>query len=120
MAGVFAMLEFTRTAQPLTTYDNVYSAPIRSYENDTEVQNLRYDDDLFYGFQVLTRVKILSDDSDLLEDKIIWRDDLDQIELPPFFRSPLGSSRLLVNETAKNALESEGIRGIRFIEPFSL
>jgi hypothetical protein len=103
-----------------TSFDNVYSAEIRSYENDANVQNSQYKDDLFYGFQVLTRVKILSDESDLWEDKIIWRDDLDQIELPPFFRSPLGSSRLLVNQEARDALEAADIRGIRFIEPFSL
>ncbi len=103
-----------------TPFDNVYSAPIRSYENDAELQNLQYDDDLFYGFQVLTRVKILSDESDLWEDKIIWRDDLDQIDLPSFFRSTLGSSRLLVNQEARDALEAAGIRGIRFIEPFGI
>jgi hypothetical protein len=105
-----------------TPFDNVYSAPIRSYENDTEVQNLPYNDNLFYGFQVLTRLKILNDESNLFrsERKIIWRDDLDQLDIPLFFRSPLGSSRLLVNQKARDALEAAGIRGIRFIEPFGI
>jgi hypothetical protein len=103
-----------------TPFDNVYSAEIRSYENDAALQDLEYDDDLFYGFQVLSRVEILSNDSNVFKRKIVWRDDLDQIDLPPFFYSPLGSSRLFVNQETRDALEAAGIRGIRFIEPFGI
>jgi hypothetical protein len=103
-----------------TPFDNVYSAPIRSYENDVEVQNLRYNDNLFYGFQVLPRIKLATDDSDFFENKIIWREDINPLELPYFFREPRSQSHLLVNQESRDALESAGIRGIRFIEPFGI
>jgi hypothetical protein len=100
-----------------TPFDNVYSAPIRSYENDSEIQNLQYNDNLFYGFQVLTRFKLLTDDSDFFEDKITWRDDINPLELPYFFLEPKSPGELLVNKKARDALEVAGIGGIRFIEP---
>jgi hypothetical protein len=100
-----------------TPFDNVYSAPIRSYENDSEIQNLQYSDNLFYGFQVLTRVKLLTDDSDFFEDKITWRDDINPLELPYFFLEPKSPGELLVNQKARDALEAAGIRGIQFTKP---
>jgi hypothetical protein len=93
---------------------------IRTYENDLLMQDLKYDDDLFYGFQVLPRVKLLTDDSDFFENKVIWRDDINLLELPNFFREVQRPGELLVNQEARDALESAGIRGIRFTEPFSL
>jgi hypothetical protein len=100
-----------------TKFDNIYSLPIRSYENDSEVENLCYDDALFYGFQVLPRVKLLTDDSDFFEDKITWRDDINPLELPCFFLEPKSPGELLVNQKARDALETAGIRGIQFTKP---
>jgi hypothetical protein len=100
-----------------TPFDNVYSAEIRSYENESTLHNLQYEDNFFYGFQVLPQVKILTDDSDLFENKVIWRDNIDPFDLPCFFREPKSPGKLLVNQKARDALEVAGIGGIRFIEP---
>jgi hypothetical protein len=100
-----------------TPFDNVYSTEIRSYENNSVLQNLQYADDLFYGFQVLTRFKLLTDDSNFFEDKVTWRDDINPLELPYFFREPKSPGELLVNQDARDALEAAGIRGIQFTKP---
>jgi hypothetical protein len=101
-------------------FDNIFTEPnIRKYEDDATVQGLRYDDELFYGFQVLPRVRLLTDDSDKtnrMGKKVIWRDDV--AELPFFFRESRFLGSLLVNQEARDALEKAGIRGLRFTPAF--
>jgi hypothetical protein len=103
-----------------TPFEYLADEDVRNYENDLAVQGLTYDDDLFYGFQVLTRVQLLTDDSDFFEDRVVWRDKINPLELPYFFREPKSPGRLLVNQEARDALEAASIRGIRFIEPFGI
>jgi hypothetical protein len=103
-----------------TPFEYPADEDILTYENDLTVQGLKYDDDLFYGFQVLSQVKLVTDETDFFENKIVWREDINPLELPFFFREPENPNPLLVNQEARDALEAAGIRGIRFIEPFDL
>jgi hypothetical protein len=99
-------------------FDNVYSENPRKYEDDNAVKDLIYDDDMFYGFQVLPRVRLLTEDSDPDIKKIIWREDI--TDIPFFFRGERFASGLMVNQEARDALEKAGIQGIEFKPPFSL
>jgi hypothetical protein len=92
---------------------------IRKYENDDAIQHLRYSDDMFYGFQDLSRASLLTEDSDdtnRMGKRVIWRDDI--AELPFFFRESRFPGALLVNQEARDALEKAGIRGIQFTPAF--
>jgi hypothetical protein len=99
-------------------FDNVYSENPRKYEDDNAIKDLIYDDDMFYGFQVLPRVRLLTEDSDPDIKKIIWREDI--TDIPFFFRGERFASGLMVNQEARDALEKAGIQGIEFKPPFSL
>jgi hypothetical protein len=99
-------------------FDNVGGENPRKYEDDNFVKNLIYDDEMFYGFQILPRVSLLTDDSDVHQKKITWREDVS--EIPFFFREPRHGSGILVNQEARDALEKAGIQGIEFKPPFSL
>jgi hypothetical protein len=97
-------------------FDNVESKNPRDYEDDKIVKNLIYDDEMFYGFQVLPRIPLLTDDSDIRTNKIFWREDITQ--LPHFFLDGKFTGQLMVNQEARDALEKAGIRGIEFLSAF--
>jgi hypothetical protein len=97
-------------------FDNVESKNPRDYEDDNIVKNLIYDDEMFYGFQVLPRIPLLTDDSDIRTNKIFWREDI--TELPHFFLDGKFTGQLMVNQEARDALEKAGIRGIEFLSAF--
>jgi hypothetical protein len=101
-------------------FENVFDEPnIRKYEDNNAMEGLRYNDDMFYGFQVLSRASLLTDDSDRtnrMGKKVSWREDI--TELPFFFRENRFPGALLVNQEARDALEKAGIRGIQFTPAF--
>jgi hypothetical protein len=100
-------------------FDNVYAENPRHYEGNSVLQDLRYDDDMFYGFKVLSRASLLtkdSDDTNRMGKKVIWRNDV--TELPFFFYESRFPGALLVNQEARDALEKAGIRGIQFTPAF--
>ena len=99
-------------------FSNVGGENPRKYEDDSAVKDLIYDDDMFYGFQVLPRVRLLTEDSDPDINKIIWREDI--TDVPFFFRGEKFGSGLMVNQEARDALEKAGIQGIQFKTPFTL
>ncbi len=103
-----------------TPFEYPADEDIFTFENDLAVQDLKYEDDLFYGFQVLSQVKLVTNDTDFFENKVVWLEDINPLELPYFFREPENPNPLLVNQAARDALEAAGIRGIRFIEPFGI
>jgi hypothetical protein len=101
-------------------FKNVFDEPnIRKYEDNNAAQHLRHSDDMFYGFQVLSRASLLTEDSDdtnRMGKKVTWRDDIP--ELPFFFYESRFPGVLLVNQEARDALEKAGIRGIQFSPAF--
>lgn len=99
-------------------FNNVSDKNPRAYEDDTNVKDLIYDDEMFYGFQVLSEINLLTDDSDVLSNEITWLENIPKI--PFFFREKNHGGGLLVNQQARNSLEKAGIRGIRFTEPFGI
>jgi hypothetical protein len=100
-----------------TPFSNVYGEDVRRYETDAAVAEVQFRDDWFYGIQ-LQAVNILSDDSDLnaFPPKIVWRRDVDGV--PPCFVDPKSPGRLLVTREARDALETAGVRGVRYTAPF--
>jgi hypothetical protein len=99
-------------------FNNVYSLNTREYENLSSISNLIYRDDFFYGIQ-LDEFQVLTDDSDITArpKKIQWRN-LEN-KPPAFFTDPK-SPALLVTREGRLALENANIKGIRFLEPFTL
>jgi hypothetical protein len=100
-------------------FENVFNENPRKYENDTALNGLHYDDEMFYGFQVLPRVSLLTENSDKtnhMGKKVIWCDDIN--EIPFFFRESRFPGALLVNQEARDALEKAGIRGLQFTPAF--
>jgi hypothetical protein len=100
-------------------FENVFDESPRTYEAETAVKDLRHDDEMFYGFQVLPRVALLTEDSDdtnRMGKKVIWRNDV--TETPFFFYESRFPGALLVNQEARDALEKAGIRGIQFSPAF--
>jgi hypothetical protein len=100
-------------------FENVFDENPRTYEAETAIKDLRHDDEMFYGFQVLPRFALLTEDSDdtnRMGKKVIWREDI--TELPFFFYESQFPGALLVNQEARDALEKAGIRGIQFTPAF--
>jgi hypothetical protein len=97
-------------------FNNIYGENPRDYEDENAVKNLIYNDEMFYGFQVLPRIPLLTDDSDIRTNKIFWREDI--TELPHFFLDGKFTGQLMVNQEARDALEKAGIRGIEFLSAF--
>jgi predicted XRE-type DNA-binding protein len=99
-------------------FSNVYSENIRQYEDDKLISQLHYLDDWFYGVQ-LEEFSVIDENWDSEDTKNIpWK--TLTVNPPAFFVDPKSPGQILVTSEGRSALESEGIRGIRFIEPFSI
>jgi hypothetical protein len=99
-------------------FDNVYGEIIRQYENDKAITHLKYSDDSFYGIQ-LEEFSVINDNWDIWDkENIPWK--TMTVQLPPFFVDPKSPGQILVTSEGRTALELAGIRGVRFLEPFTL
>jgi hypothetical protein len=99
-------------------FSNVYSEKIRQYENDELISQIHHLDDWFYGIE-LEEFSVIDSDWNSEDTKNIpWKPLT--VSPPAFFVDPKSPGQILVTSEGRTAVETAGIRGIRFIPPFSL